>query len=197
MSTASHEFETITIDKTSGKLQGARYIESPNCDERACLEDINLIVVHGISLPPNEFGGVGVQQLFTNQLDANEHPYYAAIKDLKVSAHAYIRRDGEIIQFVPFHKRAWHAGLSEFNGRCQCNDFSIGIELEGADDIPYTESQYRSLAKLVKELWQKYPQIKQPNLVGHSDIAPGRKTDPGEAFEWQKLNKLLGLEQKV
>lgn len=197
MSTAGHEFETMTIDKTSGKLQNTQYIESPNCDARNLPDDINLIVVHGISLPPNEFGGDGVKQLFTNQLNPTEHPYYKDIHHLKVSAHAFIRRDGEIIQFVPFHKRAWHAGLSEFKGRCQCNDFSIGIELEGTDDMPYTDNQYASLAGLVKELWQKYPQIKQSNLVGHSDIAPGRKTDPGEAFEWQKLNQLLGLKQDV
>lgn len=186
-----HKVETMSIDNQSGKLRNASFIESPNCDERSSEKDINLIVVHGISLPPNEFGGDGVQQLFTNQLDPAEHPYYKSIHQLKVSAHAFIRRDGEIIQFVPFHKRAWHAGLSEYKGRCQCNDFSIGIELEGADDIPYTSSQYSALTSLINALWQAYPHIQKEDLVGHSDIAPGRKTDPGESFDWQKLHDLL------
>lgn len=191
MSVMKHKVETMSIDNQSGKLRNVSFIESPNCDERSSEKDINLIVVHGISLPPNEFGGDGVQQLFTNQLDPAEHPYYKSIHQLKVSAHAFIRRDGEIIQFVPFHKRAWHAGLSEYKGRCQCNDFSIGIELEGADDIPYTSSQYSALTSLINALWQAYPHIQKEDLVGHSDIAPGRKTDPGESFDWQKLHDLL------
>lgn len=191
MSVMKHKVETMSIDNQSGKLRNVSFIESPNCDERSSEEDINLIVVHGISLPPNEFGGDGVRQLFTNQLDPAEHPYYKSIHQLKVSAHAFIRRDGEIIQFVPFHKRAWHAGLSEYKGRCQCNDFSIGIELEGADDIPYTSSQYSALTSLINSLWQAYPHIQKEDLVGHSDIAPGRKTDPGESFDWQKLHDLL------
>lgn len=181
----------LSINPATGLLIDKEFIESPNYDERTSIEDISLLVVHGISLPPNEFGGEGVKQLFTNQLDADEHPYYKEIEGLKVSAHAFIRRDGELIQFVPFHKRAWHAGVSCFDGREKCNDFSIGIELEGTDDLLYTESQYQVLALLIKAIRKAYPNIKRENLVGHSDIAPGRKTDPGEVFDWQKLQGLL------
>ena len=179
------------VDANSGKLEGVMYIESPNYDELPQGNAMNLVVVHGISLPPNQFGGEGVKQLFTNQLDPAEHPYYESIKDLKVSAHAFIRRDGQVIQFVPFNKRAWHAGLSSFEDREKCNDFSIGIELEGTDSTPYTASQYHALSGVIKALWQAYPSLKDKNVVGHCDIAPGRKTDPGEYFMWSSLQRLL------
>lgn len=181
----------FNIDAHSGLLQGARYIASPNCDERAEGEAINLVVVHGISLPPNQFGGPGVEQLFTNGLNPADDPYYEGIKDLRVSAHLFIRRDGEVIQFVPFNKRAWHAGVSSYKGREKCNDFSIGIELEGTDKTPYTASQYKSLAKAIKAMLKAYPSINVEDIVGHCDIAPGRKTDPGEYFMWQALRGLL------
>jgi AmpD protein len=179
------------VDVDSGLLKGVSFIESPNHDQRPDATQPALIVIHGISLPPNQFGGAGITQLFTNQLNPDEHPYYQSIHQLKVSAHALIRRDGAIIQYVPFNKRAWHAGVSEYCGREKCNDFSIGIELEGADDIPYTYDQYRALSELIKALWQAYPSIAKSDLVGHSDIAPGRKTDPGESFDWSLLKAKL------
>ncbi|WP_051144815.1 1,6-anhydro-N-acetylmuramyl-L-alanine amidase AmpD [Thiomicrorhabdus sp. Kp2] len=181
----------LTVDKKTGLIVGGEYIQSPNFDNRPNNELPGLVVVHGISLPPNQFGGEGITQLFTNQLDPKEHPYYEAIQHLKVSAHALIRRNGQIIQYVPFHKRAWHAGVSEFDGRERCNDFSIGIELEGTDQTCYTASQYQSLSRLIKALWDSYPSIKRENLAGHCDIAPGRKTDPGEYFLWSSLKRLL------
>lgn len=188
----------IMVDANSGLIKlgyGLEYIASPNHDLRPNGELPGLVVVHGISLPPDEFGGEGITQLFTNSLDPDEHPYYDAIKHLKVSAHALIRRDGEIIQYVPFDKRAWHAGVSEFCGRQRCNDFSIGIELEGTDKTPYTASQYDSLAKLISALWQAYPSLKDRLVVGHSDIAPGRKTDPGEYFLWSSLKRMLKIDK--
>lgn len=181
----------FSVDASSGLLQGVTVIESPNQDARPDDEEPSLVVVHGISLPPNQFGGEGVEQLFTNRLDAKEHPYYESIQHLKVSAHVFIRRDGEVIQFVPFNQRAWHAGISSFNGRERCNDFSIGIELEGADHIPYTSAQYQALSGVIKGIWQAYPSMKERFVVGHSDIAPGRKTDPGEYFMWSALDRLL------
>ncbi|MDG6778144.1 1,6-anhydro-N-acetylmuramyl-L-alanine amidase AmpD [Thiomicrorhabdus sp. zzn3] len=179
------------VDPKSGLCQQAEYIKSPNYDERpqGCLPE--LIVVHGISLPPAQFGGEAITKLFTNALDPHEDPYFAKIKDLKVSAHALIRRDGHLIQYVPFHCRAWHAGVSEFNGRERCNDFSIGIELEGTDHTCYTAKQYEVLAELIKGLWQAYPGLQSHQVVGHSDIAPGRKTDPGAYFQWSALERLL------
>lgn len=179
------------VDSKTGLLKAVDFIESPNHDLRPDGEQPSLIVVHGISLPPSKFGGEGVTQLFTNTLDPHEHPYYEAIHQLRVSAHALIRRDGSIIQYVPFHKRAWHAGVSEFCGREKCNDFSIGIELEGTDDMPYTASQYHALADLIKALWVAYPALHEKQVVGHSDIAPGRKTDPGDYFIWESLQRLL------
>jgi N-acetyl-anhydromuramoyl-L-alanine amidase len=172
----------------AGWLQGARRVPSPNCDERPRGEAIRLIVVHNISLPPGEFGGPGVEQLFSNRLDPAEHPYYAGIRGLRVSAHFLVRRDGELVQFVPCGLRAWHAGASHWCGREGCNDFSIGIELEGTDDLPFTDSQYRVLADLVSLLKTAYP---IEGLAGHSDIAPGRKTDPGPHFDWGRLRSLL------
>lgn len=183
---------SLKVDAKSGLCVGMEFIPSPNSDARPNHEQPSLIVVHGISLPPNQFGGEAITQLFTNQLDPKEDPYFETIKDLNVSAHALIRRDGCLLQYVPFHLRAWHAGLSEFNGRRACNDFSIGIELEGTDDTAYTDAQYVKLAELIKGLWQAYPSLQTRQVVGHSDIAPGRKTDPGDSFDWQNLNLLLG-----
>jgi AmpD protein len=165
-----------------------RPIPSPNCDDRPPGEPVRLIVVHAISLPPDEFGGPGVEQLFTNTLDPAAHPYFASIALLRVSAHYFIRRDGEIIQFVDPDRRAWHAGVSTWRGREGCNDFSIGIELEGCDSQPFEAVQYRRLAELIRELAARYP---VEAVVGHSDVAPGRKTDPGPCFEWGRLRSLL------
>lgn len=167
----------------SGLLEGARYIPSPNCDERpsGCAPD--LLVIHNISLPPNEYGGDGVIELFTNRLDPAAHPYYLTIQDLKVSTHFWIRRDGEIIQFVPCGKRAWHAGVSSWRGKECCNDFSIGVELEGSDFEPFTDQQYTALVELTLALRAAYPIV---DITGHSDIAPGRKTDPGPYFDWSR-----------
>lgn len=172
-----------------GLLVDTQFIASPNCDEFPGAVDC--LVIHNISLPPSQFGGPGIIQLFTNQLDPNEHPYYETIKDLKVSAHAVIRRDGSVIQFVPFTKRAWHAGPSVFQGRERCNDFAIGIELEGTDDTEFTSEQYQTLIELTKTIQNFYPAITAERITGHSDIAPGRKTDPGPKFDWQKY--LAGL----
>lgn len=176
----------MQVNPVTGKLLEAKWIASPNFDERPENTTLDLIVIHGISLPPREFGGVGVVELFTNTLNPAEHPYYAEIADLKVSAHLFIRRDGEIIQFVSFNNRAWHAGVSNFAGRERCNDFSIGIELEGTDDLAYEAVQYDKLNQVIQALQQAYPSLTQ--LVGHSDIAPGRKTDPGIAFDWKQVN---------
>ncbi len=171
-----------------GWLEAAPRIPSPNCDERPEGEAIVLVVVHNISLPPGEFGGPGVIELFTNRLDPAAHPYYETIRDLRVSAHFFIRRDGELIQFVPCGKRAWHAGVSSWRGRERCNDYSIGIELEGTDELPYTDAQYAALNDLLAVLCDAYPIA---DVAGHADIAPGRKTDPGPAFDWSRLDALL------
>jgi AmpD protein len=168
----------------AGMCSGASYIPSPNCDERPDGERISLLVIHNISLPPDEFGGAGVIELFTNRLDPAAHPYYETIADLRVSAHFLIRRDGELIQFVPCELRAWHAGASSWKGRERCNDFSIGAELEGTDTLPYADAQYECLADLTRALFQHYGPL---DTAGHSDIAPGRKTDPGPAFDWKRF----------
>ena len=165
-----------------GLLSGGEYIPSPNYDDRP-VGAIELLVIHSISLPPGEFGGDGVQRLFTNTLDANAHPYYRNLVELKVSAHFFVRRDGWIIQFVPCLKRAWHAGASCWQGRACCNDFSVGIELEGCDTVPYTDAQYESLHRLTCALRAAYPIC---GIAGHSDIAPQRKTDPGPCFDWAR-----------
>lgn len=174
----------LSID-TAGIVPAARQISSPNCDVRVPGTKIELVVVHNISLPPGEFGGDGVLELFTNRLDPAVHPYYREIHQLKVSAHFFIRRDGELIQFVPCGKRAWHAGVSQWQGRERCNDFSIGIELEGDDDTPFEAAQYAMLNRLLSVLGQAYPIVA---VAGHSDIAPGRKTDPGPCFDWSKVS---------
>ncbi|MEP7183058.1 MAG: 1,6-anhydro-N-acetylmuramyl-L-alanine amidase AmpD [Betaproteobacteria bacterium] len=166
----------------------ARQVRSPNCDPRPADAGITLLVVHGISLPPGEFGGDGILRLFTNRLDPTAHPYYATIAGLRVSAHFLIRRDGSLIQFVRCSERAWHAGESAWKGRAGCNDFSVGVELDGADDVPYAAPQYTMLARLAKALRRRYPIA---DVVGHSDIAAGRKTDPGPAFDRARLARLL------
>lgn len=181
----------LMVDAQSGVCKEAEFIQSPNADQRPDNELPSLIVVHGISLPPNQFGGDAITQLFTNQLNPDDDPYFEKIKDLKVSAHALIRRDGHLVQYVPFHERAWHAGLSEYKGRARCNDFSIGIELEGTDETPYTSAQYQTLSALIKGLWQAYPSLQSQQLAGHCDIAPGRKTDPGAYFQWGALERML------
>jgi len=169
-------------------VEGAGFIASPNCDERPAGTPIDLLVIHSISLPPGEFGGPGIVELFTNRLDPAAHPYYAGIAGLKVSAHFLIRRDGALIQFVPCHMRAWHAGASCWRGRERCNDFSVGIELEGSEATPFEDAQYRQLAALTRALGAAYP-VRE--IVGHDDIAPGRKADPGPHFDWQRYRALI------
>ncbi len=181
----------MNIDLASGLLDSARQVASPNADERPLGSVPELIVVHGISLPPGEFGGPWIDALFTNRLDPEAHPYFQEIEDAQVSAHVLIRRDGELVQYVPFDRRAWHAGRSAYCGRERCNDFSIGIELEGADDIAYEPIQYERLAALIDALVAAYPSLSAERVAGHCDIAPGRKTDPGPAFEWPRLRRLL------
>lgn len=166
-------------------------IPSPNSDERPDPEDISLLVIHCISLPPGEFGNHYIDQLFCNQLNLDEHPYFKDIYQLTVSAHLLIKRDGSCVQYVPFDKRAWHAGKSIYEGRERCNDFSIGIELEGTELIDYTDQQYAQLAKVIRVLFETYPKLSAQRITGHSDIAPERKTDPGASFDWQKLSELL------
>jgi AmpD protein len=184
----------LTVDPGSGLLLGVEFVASPNCDDRPAGCRPELVVIHGISLPPGEFGGPWIERLFTNSLPADEHPYFATIAGLRVSAHALIRRDGRIVQFVPFGRRAWHAGESSWCGRERCNDYSIGIELEGTDGSSYAERQYSSLAMLLAALIDAYPGLTAETLAGHSDVAPGRKTDPGTGFDWPRLRSLLRLE---
>ncbi|HED52088.1 MAG TPA: 1,6-anhydro-N-acetylmuramyl-L-alanine amidase AmpD [Gammaproteobacteria bacterium] len=172
-------------------LVDIRRVLSPNCDERPASDAISLIVVHGISLPPGEYGGPWIDAFFTNQLDATAHPYFAEIAGLRVSSHLLIRRDGEMVQYVPFSQRAWHAGTSCYRDREACNDFSIGIELEGQDETPYEAPQYRKLAEVIRVLRAHFPAIGAQDIVGHADIAPGRKTDPGPAFDWAQLRNML------
>ena len=177
----------LAVDR-NGRVNLSRQVRSPNCDARPADAEITLAVVHGISVPPGEFGGSGIDELFTNRLDPKAHPAYAAIADLRVSAHFLVRRDGALVQFVPCGMRAWHAGVSRWQGRKRCNDFSVGIELEGTDTLPYSGAQYAILARLLKALYRRYG-IR--HVVGHSDIAPGRKTDPGPAFDWSRLARLI------
>ncbi len=176
----------MRIDTNTGLLESARQVYSPNCDERSEGEQISLLVIHNISLPPAEYGGCWIDALFTNTLDPDAHPYFQTIAGQRVSAHLLVRRDGEVVQYVPFHRRAWHAGRSCFQGRVGCNDFSIGIELEGCDEQPYEDVQYQHLITLTRSLMVSYPAIMPERIVGHSDIAPGRKTDPGPAFDWKR-----------
>lgn len=187
----------MRIDLATGWLEPVRRVASPNYDERPAGVAVDLLVVHGISLPPQDFGGGWIDALFTNTLDAQAHPYFAEICHRRVSSHVLIDRDGEITQYVPFHLRAWHAGESRFGDRPQCNDFSIGIELEGCDTMPYEKVQYETLADLVQLLMSTYPAITPQRIAGHCDIAPGRKTDPGPLFDWQYLHALLETQQTI
>lgn len=180
------------IDTHTSLLHEARHLPSLNCDARPADTPIDLVVIHAISLPAGEFGGPWIDQLFCNTLTANSHPEFSDICTLEVSAHMLIRRDGELVQYVPFQQRAWHAGPSAFEGRERCNDFSIGIELEGCDSKPFTAVQYQQLAVLCCSLMETYPAITSERITGHSDIAPGRKTDPGPCFDWPTLRKLIG-----
>ena len=182
---------TIAINEAAC-VSVARFVASPNCDERPAGCEPELIVVHAISLPPGRFGGPSIGRLFCNRLDPAAHAYFAGIAGLEVSAHLLIRRDGALTQYVPFDRRAWHAGESRYNGREACNDFSIGIELEGDDETPFNPVQYRRLVAVCKALQQRYPRIGD-NIVGHCDIAPGRKTDPGPHFDWDGFRGLMRL----
>lgn len=185
------------VDTDSGIIRPARQQPSPNCDARPPGVQPDLIVIHGISLPPGEFGGPWIDALFTNTLDPAAHPYFQAIHPLRVSSHLLIRRDGELVQYVPFHLRAWHAGVSCFGERECCNDFSVGIELEGSDDVPYAPAQYQVLGAVIAALRAAYPSLAVGQIAGHSDIAPGRKTDPGPCFDWPRLYALLEKEGNV
>lgn len=182
---------SFRVDPATGRMAAARQRASPNQDDRPPGMAPELIVIHGISLPPGAFGGPWIDRLFTNRLDPAAHPYFAEIAGLRVSAHLLIRRDGALMQYVPFHRRAWHAGVSRWRGRERCNDFSIGIELEGTDDGPYTTAQYRRLAVAIRALCRAYPTLSPARLALHSEIAPGRKTDPGPGFDRARLARWL------
>ena len=181
----------MIIDRARGWLKGVRKVVSPNCDPRPVDCDLSLIVIHGISMPPGQFGGPWVDRFFLNELPPEADPYFATIHMLKVSAHVFIDRNGGMTQYVPFDRRAWHAGSSSYCGRTACNDFSVGIELEGLDEIPYTAAQYATLVELIVCLRRTYPTLSHAAIVGHSDIAPGRKTDPGPSFDWSRLRGML------
>jgi AmpD protein len=179
------------IDLDNGMMRGARQVASPNYDSRPPGIEADLIVVHGISLPPGEFGGPWIDRLFTNTLPPEVHPYFAEVSPLRVSSHLVIERDGAVTQYVRFTERAWHAGKSSYQGREACNDFSVGVELEGTDTLQYEAAQYTALAQVVAALCAAYPRLSPDRVVGHSDIAPGRKTDPGPAFDWPRARRLI------
>lgn len=187
--------ENIEALRETGRLESARWCPSPNYGPRPEGATISLLVVHSISLPPGEFGGPYIEDFFTNNLNPALHPYFATIAEMRVSAHVLIRRDGSLVQFVSLLERAWHAGRSSFQGVEECNDFSIGVELEGADDIPYSPEQYRALAKLSVVICSAWPVITNDRITGHCDIAPGRKTDPGPAFDWHCFQASLQVAQ--
>ncbi len=181
--------------RPTGLLSGARFVASPNHNARPAGTEVSLLVIHNISLPPGQFGTGCVEQFFCNRLDWQAHPYFQGIEGMEVSAHLLIERSGALVQFVALDQRAWHAGLSCFEGLENCNDFSIGIELEGTDDEPYSEAQYESLVAVTLQLQQRFPHITDARIVGHCDIAPGRKTDPGPAFDWARFRtQLLGAQ---
>jgi AmpD protein len=186
-----YEGAELQVDLASGLIRDVTQIASPNCDARPPGTEADLIVVHGISLPPGEFGGPWIDHLFTNDLPVDAHPYFAEVATLRVSAHLVIKRTGAITQYVKFTDRAWHAGKSTFNGREACNDFSIGIELEGTDTLAYDAAQYQALAQAIAALCAAYPRLSAERVVGHSDVAPGRKTDPGPAFDWPHAHSLI------
>ncbi|MFW5425622.1 MAG: 1,6-anhydro-N-acetylmuramyl-L-alanine amidase AmpD [Methylophagaceae bacterium] len=177
--------------KPDGLLAGVRYRSSPNKDERIDAADITGIVIHNISLPPGEFGGGWIDDLFLNKLDPTVHPYFEQIADMRVSAHLLIRRDGEVIQYVPFYQRAWHAGVSKWDERDCCNDFTVGIEIEGSDDQDFEQIQYQQLAQVILLLCEYYPSLSADRIKGHQEIAPDRKTDPGPHFDWTYLAELI------
>lgn len=179
-------FPPIRVDPRAGLIEGVRFVPSPNCDDRPPGCEPEVLVIHAISLPPGEFGGPAIEQFFCNTLDCAAHPYFERLRDVRVSAHVLIRRGGEVIQFVPFTRRAWHAGRSFCEGRTRVNDFSIGVELEGSDDKPFEEAQYDALVRLTRALMHAYPAINPARFYGHADIAPGRKTDPGPYFDWRR-----------
>ena len=179
------------VDAETGLIHPARLVLSPNRDARPRAAGPEMLILHGISLPPGEFGGPEVEQLFCNELDWDAHPYFDAIRGLEVSAHLFIRRDGSLLQFVPFSERAWHAGASFFRGRARCNDFSLGIELEGEDETAYDERQYAVLVQVITAICSAYPGISARDIAGHCDVAPGRKRDPGPAFDWLRLYDAL------
>ncbi len=181
----------MTFSLTDHWLDGVTHCPSPFCDDRTDLDDISLLVIHNISLPPAQFGGPYVEQLFMGDLNPEEHPYFANIAHLQVSAHCFVRRDGSVIQFVPFNRRAWHAGVSQWKDRERCNDFSIGIELEGTDNLAYTDAQYQTLVELSQTLLACYPRLARDAITGHEFIAPIRKTDPGVAFDWVRYKSQL------
>jgi AmpD protein len=178
---------TPRVHVATGLLEGVRQVLSPHHDPRPQGMEPDLLVIHNISLPPAQFGGPWIEKLFNGHLPPEVHPYFAAIHAARVSAHVLVRRDGEVVQFVPFHRRAWHAGASLYEGRSACNDFSIGIELEGTDDISFEDVQYDATRQLILALVEAYPKLSTTRIVGHSDIAPGRKTDPGPTFDWARL----------
>ncbi len=182
---------TLKVETTTGLLTGVRQVLSPHRDARPPGMLPELIIVHGISLPPNEFGGPWINRLFTGTLDWDAHPYFRQIEGLRASSHVLIGRDGQLTQYVPFGERAWHAGLSQYRTRSGCNDFSIGVELEGADQVPYTDAQYGQLVELIASLLAAYPSLAPEHIVGHSDVAPGRKSDPWPSFEWPRLRAQL------
>lgn len=181
----------FSLDASTARIVGARRVESPNADDRPAGCHAELIVIHGISLPPGRYGGPWIDRLFTNTLPAAADPYFATIQHLRVSSHVLIARDGVLTQYVPFSMRAWHAGESSWCGREACNDFSIGIELEGTDEEPYDDRQYPVLAEVIAALQRSYPALAAGAVAGHNDIAPGRKTDPGPAFDWRRLDREL------
>lgn len=181
----------LAVHQATGLLSGVCQVLSPHHDARPEGQQPELVIIHGISLPPGEYGGPGVLQLFTGNLPADAHPYYVGIAALRVSAHLFIRRDGQLLQCVPLHRRAWHAGVSSFQGRPACNDYSLGIELEGSDDEPYADPQYAALTGVLRLLQQHWPLLQGERIVGHSDVAPGRKRDPGPAFDWIRLRALI------
>lgn len=178
----------IRIDVESGLIPEARQVPSPNCDDRPPGCEPELFIIHGISLPPGEFGGQWIDRMFTNSLNPDAHPYFMEIADERVSSHLLIRRDGELVQYVSLWKRAWHAGASCYQGRDRCNDFAIGIELEGVDTMTYTDRQYEVLCNTIRTIQKAIPSLATASIVGHSDVAPARKTDPGPAFDWQRFN---------
>jgi len=183
--------QPLRVDVATGLLLGARQVLTDHFDERPAGAALELILIHNISLPPAEFGGPWIDRLFTGDLPRDAHPFFATIPPGRVSTHLLLRRDGELVQYVPFSNRAWHAGRSSYRGRAECNDYSVGVELEGTDDLPFEEIQYVRLTGVVRALLAAYPSLSREHIAGHSDVAPGRKTDPGDAFDWPRFRTSL------